>query len=103
FFPHAEWDGMKGIILERNFLNTNVQKLMVHRESCVSRKNKNKNKPLALDAKCLFRAIDAAALRNSLEQALDFLRAASSPCRVLHPSQGDKHEINLSAVASFLL
>ena len=44
-------------------------------------KDKNRYKPLALDAKCLLRAMDAVAV-----------------CRVLHPAQGDKQKINLLSV-----
>ena len=58
-------------------------------------KQKHK-KPLALDAKCLWRDIDAVAVSKSLSKLSDFQPATASPCRVLHQVQGDKQEINLS-------
>ncbi|MCI6727310.1 MAG: hypothetical protein MR505_03025, partial [Bacteroidales bacterium] len=51
-------------------------------------------KPLALDAKCLWRDIDAVAVRKSLSKLSDFQPDTASPCRVLHQAQGDKQEIN---------
>ena len=53
-------------------------------------------KPLALDAKCLWRDIDAMAISKSLSKLSDFQPAIASPYRVLHQVQGDKQEINLS-------
>ena len=53
-------------------------------------------KPLALDAKCLWRDIDAMAISKSLSKLSDFQPATASPYRVLHQVQGDKQEINLS-------
>ena len=53
-------------------------------------------RPLALDAKCLWRDIDTMAVSKSLSQLSDFQPATASPCRVLHQVQGDKQEINLS-------
>ena len=52
-------------------------------------------KPLALDAKCLWRDIDAMAVSKSLSKLSDFQPATASPYRVLHQVQGDKQEINL--------
>ena len=52
-------------------------------------------KPLALDANCLLRDIDAMAVRKSLSKLSDFQPATASPYRVLHQVQDDKQEINL--------
>ena len=53
-------------------------------------------KPLALDAKCLWRDIDAMAVSKSLSKLSDFQPTTASPYRVLHQVQGYKQEINLS-------
>ncbi|MGM9693880.1 MAG: hypothetical protein ACI3YC_02595, partial [Alloprevotella sp.] len=45
---------------------------LVTGKSYINRKNKNRNPHLALDAKCLLRAIDAIALRNSPKQTSRF-------------------------------
>ncbi|MDD6594049.1 MAG: hypothetical protein PUF09_07350, partial [Bacteroidales bacterium] len=47
-----------------------------------------------LDAKCLWRDIDAMAVSKSLSKLSDFQPAIASPYRVLHQVQGDKQEIN---------
>ena len=49
-----------------------VQKIGAPGKPCVNWKNKNRNPPLALDAKCLLRAIDAVAVRNYPKQASRF-------------------------------
>ena len=49
------------------------------------------NKPLAVDARCLLRAIDAAAARKISQASLDiFSQPHHHPFGSLHPSQGDK-------------
>ena len=62
----------------------------------VLRTKQKPKKPLALDAKCLWRDIDAMAVSKSLSKLSDFQPAIASPYRVLHQVQGDKQEINLS-------
>ena len=47
-------------------------------------------KPLAVDARCLLRAIDAVPVWKSSSKLGYFQPAPPSPRRVLHPSQGDK-------------
>ena len=60
----------------------------------VLRTKQKPKKPLALDAKCLWRDIDAMAISKSLSKLSDFQPAIASPYRVLHQVQGDKQEIN---------
>ena len=62
----------------------------------VLRTKQKPKKPLALDAKCLLRDIDAMAVSKSLGKLSDFQPATASPYRAVHQVQGDKQEINLS-------
>ena len=48
----------------------------------------------SIPIKCLWRDIDAVAIRKSLSKLSDFQSVTASPYRVLHQAQGDKQEIN---------
>ena len=55
-------------------------------------RDKNRDKPLAPDAKCLLRAMDAVSGCKSLEQARVFSAGYIIPLSGLHPAQGDKQK-----------